>query len=74
MYLPVWETPVRSLGRESSLEEERATYSSILVWKVPRAKEPGRLQSMESQREGQDRMSTHAHPVCIYGAFLAALW
>ena len=34
--LPVmWETRVRSLGREDSLEEGMATYSSILVWRIP---------------------------------------
>ena len=32
-----------------------ATYSSILAWKIPRAEEPGRLQSMGLQRVGQDR-------------------
>ena len=40
---------VRSPGREDSLEEEMATYSSILAWKIPRTEEPGRLQSIESQ-------------------------
>ena len=31
----VWETQVRSLGGEESLEKEMATHSSILVWKIP---------------------------------------
>ena len=35
------ETQVRSLGREDALEEEVATHSSILAWRIPRAKEPG---------------------------------
>ena len=39
---------VRSLGQEESLEEETATCSSILAWKIPRTEEPGRLQSMGS--------------------------
>ena len=30
-----------SLGEEESLEEEMATYSSILAWKIPRTEEPG---------------------------------
>ena len=34
------------LGREDPLEQEMATNSSILVWKVPWTEEPGRLQSM----------------------------
>ena len=32
------------------LEKEMATHSSILVWKIPRTDEPGRLQSMGSQK------------------------
>ena len=48
------ETRVRSLGREDPLEKEMATHSSILAWKIPRMEEPGRLQSMGSQRVGHD--------------------
>ena len=48
------ETRVRSMGREDPLEEEMATHSSILAWKIPWREEPGRLQSMESQRVGHD--------------------
>ena len=50
----MWETRVRSLGREDPLEKEMATHSSILAWKIPRTEEPGRLQSMESQRVGHN--------------------
>jgi len=50
----MWETWVRSLGWEEPLEKEMATYSSTLAWKIPRMKEPGRLQSMELQRVGHD--------------------
>ena len=46
----MWETRVRSLGGEDLLEKEMATHSSILVQKIPRMEEPGRLQSMGSQR------------------------
>ena len=45
---------VQSLGWEDPLEEEMATHSSILVWKTPWTKEPGRLQSMGLQRVGHD--------------------
>ena len=48
------ETWVRSLGREDPLEKEMATHSSTLAWKMPWTEEPGRLQSMESQRVGHD--------------------
>ena len=44
------ETRVRSLGREDPLEKEMATHSSTLAWKIPWTEEPGRLQSMGSQR------------------------
>ena len=50
----MWETWVRSLGREDPLEKEMATHSSILAWKVLWMEEPGRLQSMGSQRAGYD--------------------
>ena len=48
------ETRVRSLGQEDPLEKEMATHSSILVWRIPWKEEPGRLQSMGSQRVGHD--------------------
>jgi len=41
------EMRVQSLGRQDPLEKEMATHSSILLaWKIPRAEEPDRLQSM----------------------------
>ena len=46
------ETRVQSLGWEDLLEKEMATHSSILAWKIPWTEEPGRLQSMRSQRVG----------------------
>ena len=48
----MWETQVRSLGQEDPLEEEMATHSSTLAWKIPWMEEPGRLQPMGSQRVG----------------------
>ena len=48
------ETQVQSLGREDPLEKEMAPHSSILAWKIPWTEEPGRLQSMGSQRVGHD--------------------
>ena len=50
----VRETRVQSLGREDPLEEEMATHSSTLAWKIPWTEEPGRLRSMGSQRVRQD--------------------
>ena len=48
------ETRVRSLGWEDPLEKEMATHSSTIAWKFPWTEEPGRLQSMGSQRVGHD--------------------
>ena len=48
------ETWVPFLGGEGPLEMGMATYSSILVWRVPCAEEPGGLQPMGLQRVGHD--------------------
>ena len=48
------ETQVWSLGQQVPLEREMATHSRILAWKIPWMEEPGRLQSMGSQRVGQN--------------------
>ena len=45
---------VRSLGREDPLEQDMATHSSILAWRIPWTEEPGGLQSIESQRVRHD--------------------
>ena len=42
---------IKSLGWEDPLEEEMATHSSIVAWKIPWTEEPGGLQSLESQTE-----------------------
>jgi len=41
----MWETWVRSLGREDPLEKEMATHSRILAWRIPWTEELGGLQS-----------------------------
>ena len=46
----MWETWVRSLGREDPLDKGMATHSSILAWRTPWTEEPGGLQSLGSQR------------------------
>ena len=50
----VWETWVRSLRWEDPLEKEMAIHSSTIAWKIPWTEEPGRLQSMGSQRVRHD--------------------
>ena len=57
IHLPVkemQETWVRSLGQEDPLEKEMTFHSSTIAWKIPWTEEPGRLQSMGSQRVGHD--------------------
>ena len=46
------------MGQEDHLEKEMATHSNILAWRIPCTEEPGRLQSMGSQRVGAN---THTH-------------
>ena len=53
------ETWVRSLGWEDPLEEEMATHSSILAWKLPWTEEPGRLWSRGHK---ESDMTEHHHP------------
>ena len=48
------EMRVQSLGQEGPLEKEMATHSNILTWKIPWTEEPGRVQSMGSQKVGDD--------------------
>ena len=53
-----------SLGCKDPLEEEMATRSSILAWRLPRTKEPGGLESMGPQRVGlgsSDLECRHSH-------------
>ena len=45
------ESLFQSLGGEDPLEEETASHSSILAWRIPWTEEPGKLSSTGSQRE-----------------------
>ena len=48
------ETQIRALGWEDPLEKEMAIHSSTIAWKIPWTEEPGRLQSLGSQRVGHE--------------------
>ena len=48
------EAQVQSLSWQDLLEKEMATHSRILAWRISRTEEPGRLQSVGSQRVGHD--------------------
>ena len=59
----IQETQVQSLGWENTLEKWKATHFSILAWRIPWTEEPGRLQTMGSQRVGHEWVTnTHTHP------------
>ena len=69
------ETSVLSLGWEDPLEEEMATYSSILVWEIPWTEDPGRLQSMGPQRVGHDWwVSDWECRTKFWGIMLQTVW
>ena len=57
------ETQVRSLGQENPLEEDMATHFSILDWRIPWTEEPGRLQSLGSQRVGPELATKQQWPI-----------
>ena len=56
------ETQVQSLGWEDLLEKEMATHSSILAWRIPWIEEPGRLWSLESQKEKTEQLTLSLSP------------
>ena len=65
-HLPMKETQrgVWSLGQADPLEEEMATHSSILAWRIPWTKEPGGMQSIGSKRVWHDWATEHTHTMC----------
>ena len=70
-HLPtVWETQIRSLGREDPLEKEMATHSSTVAWNISWTEEPGRLQCTGSQRVRHDRAHMHSHTHTYTHVFL----
>ena len=61
------------MGQEDLLEKEMATHSSILAWKIPQIEEPGKIQSMGSQRVEHDRVkSLHMYIIfpCLFDSSL----
>ena len=70
---------VLSLGREDTLEKERATHPSILAWSIPGTEEPGRLQPMGQQRVRHDSAAKQQHsreegPPASAGGKTPELW
>ena len=49
-YTRKFEMPTFRLGRKDPLEKEMAIHSSTIAWKIPWTEEPGRIDSMGSQR------------------------
>ena len=66
----VWEIRVQSLDWEDPLEKGMATHSSILARRTPRTEESHRLQSVESQRVGHNRVTLRQRVhigLCLHG-------
>ena len=61
------ETPVRSLGQEVSLEEDMATYSSILAWEIPWIEEPGALESVHGVTKSGTQLKQPSTHTCLPG-------
>ena len=61
--LAMWETQVPSLDWEDPLEKGMATHSSILAWRIPWMEEPGRSQSIGSQRVKVSQVTINT-PMC----------
>ena len=57
----IQETWVQSLDRENLLEEEMATHSSVLAWRIPRTEEPGGPQSVGSQSDTTEQLTLSRH-------------
>ena len=55
------ETWVQSLGWEDPVEEEMATHSSILAWRIPWMEEPGGLRSMGLPESDTTSLLNHSH-------------
>ena len=53
--MQMWEMWVGSLGQEYPLEEDRATHSSILAWRISRTEDPGSLQSIVLHTVGHNK-------------------
>ena len=53
------ETQVQPRGGEDLSEKKMAPHSSTLAWKIPWTEEPGKLQSMGSQKVGHNFISPH---------------
>ena len=65
---------IQSLHQEDLLDEEMATHSSILAWKIPWTEEPGGVAKSQTQLSMHDitlvqfssRISIYAHQTCLY--------
>ena len=62
------ETLVRSLGQEDPLEEEMATHSSILAWKIPWTEEPGgvTVHGVAKESDTTEHTARTHTPFCLF--------
>ena len=68
----MWETWVRSLGREDPLEKEMATHYSIIAWRIPWIEELGGLQSM-GRKESDMTERLHFTSLSLFRGLVAQL-
>ena len=64
----MWENWVQSLGQEDPLQKEMATHSSTVAWKITWTEEPGRLQSVGSQKSWTQLSMYTQTPVTVLGS------
>ena len=67
------DTPVRSLGREDPLEEEMATHSSILAWKISWTEEPGISPQACKESMGLQRVRHDWAPITFFLSILTGM-
>ena len=65
---------VQSRGQEDPLEEGRATYSSILAWRIPWTEDSGGLQSTGLQSQARLKQLKHTHRHCYSWGKLNMDW
>ena len=67
-----WETWLRSLGWEDPLEEDTATHSSILAWRIPKDRSIWRA-TVHGITKGQTRLSDEAQPSTAHEIYIASI-
>ena len=70
----MWETRVRSLGREDPLEKEMAIHSSTLAWKIQWMEEPDRLHGVHGVTKSQTRLTDFTFTSLFHSINTSPIW